>query len=261
MGKSEPRPPEGRSFRGLVWVLAGMVLLAVLAVWGGRRPPAPPAPAPSPEALAAADSARPGPSPGSPPSSAAGAPGAGGPGESAAARAFRRSVPGPGAAAGAGEAEPGGRPAWAARIRVDGVVDVARMRTNREYRERVQRHLKLRMLVHSPLLNSPECAAVAALAQRMNLSLATVPDLYHALWEARQFERQLREEAAAGRDTGIGLVQTVATEDFLRRFRRDFGVDGGPVLEELMRLPVVPTKILGPPDMQVRSGDELLVDD
>ncbi len=254
MTKNSPDARDRRSRRRTVWVLGGIGLLVLGLAWIGRRRPPVPAGAGAgsdhgtvPEVAAAVGIAV-----------AAGAPAREGPAgsrvESDRARSFRRAETRPGALVAAG------RPAWEYRIRTNGVLDGRRMTNDLAYRGEVKRHLKLRALLRSPARETPECAAIIGLVERRGLSLAAVPDLYHALWEARTAER--REQAAAGvtERNSIGFVRSVATEDFLHRFRRDFAVDPGPVFEELVGLPIEPTVYFGVPDVGLRPGEVLLSD-
>lgn len=146
------------------------------------------------------------------------------------------------------------------RIRTNGVFDPTRPSNDHAHAQAWLRHRQLRSLVKSPARDTAECAAVVALAERHGLSLAAVPDLYNALWEVRNLERQMQESQSPAQAGGLESIKLLELEDFMNRFRRDFAVDPNPVFGELVGLGLHPSVFFGVPDVSARPGEPLLTD-
>lgn len=245
--KSDPEIRDPRYRREGLFLLGGTALLVLIAAWQLRLPRGK-----EPDHASLAPVPRPGASnAGWSEDASASDPGHTGT-TVAAAHRFRRAP-----VASSGRAR---RPDWEYRIRTNGVLEPDRLRTDPAYSRAVQRHLKLRSLLRSPARETPECAEIIALVERRGLTLAAVPDLYHALWEYRAAEQREKAASAEADRGSIGFVRTLALDDFMRRFRELSETDPAPVFEELVRLPAEPTVFFGPPDLGLQPGETLLTD-
>ncbi len=224
------------------------VAAAGLAVWVGlgRRPGGPaPSPAESPDAVAE-ERAEP-------------APGVTG-------ERLARGILPPGGA-GVGPPIPSRPPSsrWDHRLRTNGIVDPARAIEDEEYSRLVRKHRRIKALLVSPARETPECAAIVALTERLGLPVAAVPDLYNALWELQAAERAAARPDGGGNPEArqaTAFVGQLAWEDFQIRFTRDLGIPAEPVFQELAALNLHPTVFFGVPDaLPTRASEALLVED
>jgi len=149
------------------------------------------------------------------------------------------------------------RTSWMTRIRTNGILEGERLRSDPAYLRRVLQHDRLRVMLKSPARETPECDQVVAFVDRKGLPLAATVDLYNLVWATRDHERR-SEQASETERAAIEVVRDMELTDFRRRFRDDFEVDIGPMLEELLALPLRPEVFMGVPGRAFVPGEALL---
>ena len=149
------------------------------------------------------------------------------------------------------------RLSWMTRIRTNGILEAERVQSDPAYLRRVLQHDRLRVLLKSPARETPECDQVVAFVDRKGLPLSATVDLYNLVWATRDHERKW-EQATEGERAAIEVVREMELTDFQRRFRDDFEVDVGPMLEELLAMPIRPEVFMGVPGRGFVAGEALL---
>jgi hypothetical protein len=137
---------------------------------------------------------------------------------------------------------------------------VDRIQEDSAYRRQVIQHDRLKTLLRSPARDTPECDAVIAFVDRKGLPLAAAVDFYNVLWSTRQHEQRMSEAATPADREPIDVVRDLELSDFQRRFQADYDVEVGPMLEELLQLPVSPSVFMGVPMRSFQPGEALLSD-
>lgn len=150
-----------------------------------------------------------------------------------------------------------GRVPWMSRIRTNGVLEVERIRSDPAYLRRVMQHDRLRVLLESPARTTPECDRVVAFVEQKGLPLAATVDLYNLLWATRDHQRKW-DVASENERAALDVVRDLEMTDFQWRFREDFEVDVGPMLEEFLGLSIRPEIFMGIPDRAFVKGEALL---
>lgn len=149
---------------------------------------------------------------------------------------------------------------WKARLRTNGVLDVDRLKQDAAYERKVIQSGQLKLLIHSPASETPECSQIVAFVDRKGLPLAATVDLYNIVWATRDYETRVAAAAAPSDKEPLEMVRGLELSDFEMRFQRDYGVDVGPMLEELFTLPIYPKVFMGIPDRAFSPGEALLSD-
>lgn len=149
---------------------------------------------------------------------------------------------------------------WLSRIRTNGVLEAERLRDDPAYLRRAVQHDRLKTLIQSPARDTPECAEVVAFVDRHGLPLAATVDLYNIIWATRQHEQRAAAQGISAGQEPDSAVRELEMADFRRRFQRDYDVELGSRLEELLALPIHPTVFMGVPSRAFGSGEPLLSD-